>query len=114
LKHTGVYVCSYYWQVVRNKQLRSEFEVKVGLATVALGLPVSVTGQIVTTADILSTTVTVDNVEEWTLSINSVRVEDSNVPLLRAALDSWLQVLYLLSLPLSLGFLAPGRLDLVP
>ena len=75
----------------------------------------SVTGQIVTTADILATTFTVDNVEEWTLSINSVRVEDSNVPLLRAALDSWLQVLYLpsLSLSLSLGFLGPVRQDIV-
>jgi len=83
-------------QVVANGQLRSEFEVKVGLATVALGLPVSVTGWIVTTAQILNDSTGPSAMDEegieWKLAIKSVQVEESNIPGLRAALDSWLQL----------------------
>lgn len=75
-------------QVVEKGQLRSEFEVKVGLATVALGLPVSVTGWIVTTADIIgkdekSNTPSADEgeaallqgcVDMWQLAVKSVQV----------------------------------------
>jgi len=93
-------------QIVLNSQLRSEFEVKVGLAPVALGLPVSVTGWIVTTADILDDVgvddvgvndlgvddVGVDDVAVWTLAVKSVQVEQSNIPVLRNLLDTWLQL----------------------
>ena len=65
-------------QVVAKGQLRSEFEVKVGLATVALGLPVSVTGWIVTTAEILNDSSGPPAMEvegiEWKLAIKSVQV----------------------------------------
>jgi hypothetical protein len=80
-------------QVVNNGQLRSEFEVKVGLAPLALGLPVSVSGWIVTTADIVNGAEdAVGGVEGWQLAIRSVQVEGSNIPLLKDALDTWLQL----------------------
>jgi hypothetical protein len=62
-------------QVVRANVVRSEFEVKVGLATIAFGLPLSVTGWIVTTADIIDAAPTAEgDVEEWKLAIKSVQV----------------------------------------
>jgi hypothetical protein len=80
-------------QLVSNGQLRSEFEVKVGLAPLAFGLPVSVSGAIVTTADIVSSVKdTVGDVDGWRLAIKSVQVEGSNIPLLKLALDTWLQL----------------------
>ena len=79
-------------QVVSSTQVRSEFEVKVGLATLALGLPLTVSGAIVTTAEIVGRVGSSEAVESWELAIKSVQVEDSNVPGLRDALATWLQL----------------------
>ena len=80
-------------QVVKNGELRSVFEVKAGLSPLAFGLPVSVSGAIVTTADIVSDVGDVyGDVAGWRLAIKSVQVENSNIPLLKEALDDWLQL----------------------
>jgi len=90
-------------QIVGDEQLRSEFQVKAGLSTLFFGFPVVVKGWIVTTADVLSpkdarkdSGVAQDDVEEngnmCRLAVRSVQVKESNVPYLRDALDTWLQL----------------------
>lgn len=84
-------------QVVTEDKLRSEFEVVAGFTLLAAGLPATVTGKIVSTADILRSktserALAPDEVDAWDVAMRSVQVEDSNIPFLKPALDSWLQL----------------------
>lgn len=89
-------------QVVSATQVVSEFEVSVGavpfLESVPLpfpnkgyggGLPLTIEGSIVSTADIVGTT---PGGGGWELLMDTVEIKGSNVPLLRQVLDSGLKL----------------------
>eukprot|EP00613_Pedinella_sp_CCMP2098_P078393 CAMPEP_0171948124 /NCGR_PEP_ID=MMETSP0993-20121228/64356_1 /TAXON_ID=483369 /ORGANISM="non described non described, Strain CCMP2098" /LENGTH=327 /DNA_ID=CAMNT_0012592113 /DNA_START=21 /DNA_END=1004 /DNA_ORIENTATION=- len=86
-------------QIVSATQVVSEFEVAAGaipflgslpfLNDYGGGLPVAVTGAIVSTADIQATT---DDGAGWELLMDTVEIKGSNVPLLRTALGAGLKL----------------------
>ena len=73
-------------QIVTPDQLISEFEVEAGsvpfVSTYSGGLPVTITGAIVSTADLTYLTNT-----QWELFMDTVEIKGSNLPLLRQLLD---------------------------
>jgi len=84
-------------QVISDSRMVSEFEVKVGsvpflpdLTPFAYsgGLPVTVDGAIVSSADI---TPTVDG-DSWEIYMDTVEIKGSNIPLLRSVLDNGLKL----------------------
>jgi PAP_fibrillin len=79
-------------QIISDQQLISEFEVKVGAIPFLSdftpfrysgGMPITINGAIVSTADITST-----YSNEWELYMDTVEIKGSNVPLLRQLLDT--------------------------
>lgn len=78
-------------QIVSSQRLVSEFEVAVGavpgVSGYSGGLPVSITGSIVSSADIIS-----KEGADWTLLMDTVEIKGSNVPLLRQILDIGLRL----------------------
>ena len=76
----------------RTSRMVSEFEVKVGavpfLNSYSGGLPFTVDGSIVSSADITPT----DDGRSWELLMDTVQIKGSNVPGLRAILDNGLQL----------------------
>lgn len=82
-------------QVVSDTQLISEFEVSAGsipfvsklLGGYSGGLPLTIDGAIVSTADIVA-----KEEGSWSLLMDSVEVKGSNIPGLRQALDSGLKL----------------------
>lgn len=84
-------------QIVSDTRLVSEFEVKVGAVpflsdftpfTYAGGWPVTVTGSIVSSADITPT----ESGTAWEIFMDQVQIKGSNMPLLRSMLDNGLQL----------------------
>ena len=78
--------------IASDGKLTNEFEVKVGAIpflsdftpfTYSGGLPLTIDGSIVSTADATPTSAT-----EWELFMDSVEIKGSNIPLLRNVLDS--------------------------
>ena len=82
--------------IASDGKLTNEFEVKVGAIpflsdftpfTYSGGLPLTIDGSIVSTADATPTSAT-----EWELFMDSVEIKGSNIPLLRNVLDSALSL----------------------
>jgi len=69
-------------QIIDKNSMRSEFESKVAVIP---GLPVMITGTVVSTAEIVETT---DN--SWTMYLDKVRIKEgsSNIPLMKDILDN--------------------------
>lgn len=84
-------------QIVSSERLVSEFEVSVGavpflesvpgISGYGGGIPLTITGSIVSSADIVSKEGT-----DWTLLMDTVEIKGSNVPLLRQILDRGLRL----------------------
>jgi len=83
-------------QVIGNGRLTSEFEVSAGAIpflndltpfSYSGGLPLTIEGAIVSTADIVDTTITGSSAA-WELFMDTVEIKGSNLPILRQLLDS--------------------------
>lgn len=80
--------------ISRDGKLTNEFNVKVGSIpfisgflpfTYSGGLPLTIDGAIVSSAD--ATPMSVDNKDEWQLYMDTVEIKGSNIPILRNLLD---------------------------
>mmetsp|Transcript_47781 Transcript_47781/g.144496 ORF Transcript_47781/g.144496 Transcript_47781/m.144496 type:complete len:365 (+) Transcript_47781:222-1316(+) len=84
-------------QIISSDRMTSEFEVKVGAVPFLSdftplkysgGLPFTVEGAIVSSADITPT----DSGEGWEIFMDTVEIKGSNIPLLRQALDAGIKL----------------------
>jgi len=84
-------------QIISETRMISEFEVKVGSVpflpdftpfAYSGGLPVTIDGAIVSSADITSTT----DGDGWEIYMDTVEIKGSNIPLLRAILDNGIKL----------------------